>query len=140
MEFNATFIASAISFIVFTLIMNAIFYKPLSKTVSERQKFVDDTLKEAKAHSEKSEALIKDKAKKLETTKHDARKIISEKSDEVKSKKSAMASEAQQKAIQQVDSAKAELQKSKDEAQTVLSKEAENLAQDIASKILGKVQ
>lgn len=138
MEFNATFIASAISFIVFTLIMNAIFYKPLSKTVAERQKFVDDTLKEAKAHSEKSEALLKDKAKKLETTKHDARKIISEKSDEVKTKKSAMASEAQQKAIQQVDSAKTELQKSKDEAQAVLSEETKNLAQEIATKILGK--
>lgn len=139
MEFNATFIASAISFIVFTLIMNAIFYKPLSKTVSERQKFVDDTLKEAKAHSEKSEALLKDKIKKLETTKHDARKIISEKSDEVKDQKSAMASEAQQKATQKIDSAKSELQKSKDEAQAVLSEETKNLAQDIASKILGKV-
>lgn len=138
MEFNATFIVSAISFIVFTLIMNAIFYKPLSKTVSERQKFVDDTLKEAKAHSEKSEALLKDKAKKLETTKHDARKIISEKSDETKNQKSAMASDAQQKAIQEVDNAKSELQKSKDEAQAVLSEETKNLAQDIASKVLGK--
>lgn len=139
MEFNATFIASAISFIVFTLIMNAIFYKPLQKTVSERQNFVDETLKEAKLHTEKSEAIIKDKAKKLEATKHDAKKIIATKSDEVKSQKSAMASEAQQKASQKVDSAKAELQESKDKAQEVLSEEAKNLAQDIASKILGKV-
>lgn len=137
MEFNATFIVSAISFIVFTLIMNAIFYKPLSKTVDERHKFVDDTLKEAKAHTEKSEAILKDKAKKLESTKHDARKILSDKSEEVKSQKSAMASDAQQKAVQEVESAKSELQKSKDEAQTVLSEEAKNLAQDIASKILG---
>lgn len=139
MEFNATFIASAISFIVFTLIMNAIFYKPLQKTVSERQNFVDETLKEAKLHTEKSEAIIKDKAKKLEATKHDAKKIIATKSDEVKSQKSEMASEAQQKASQKVDSAKAELQESKDKAQEVLSQEAKNLAQDIASKILGKV-
>ena len=139
MEFNATFIVSAISFIVFTLIMNAIFYKPLEKVVSERQKFVDETLEEAKLHTEKSEALLKDKAKKLETTKHEAKKIIVEKADEVKNQKALMASEAQQKAAKTIDVAKDELQKSKDVAQEVLSEETKKLAQDISSKILGKV-
>ena len=62
MEFNATFIISAISFIVFTLIMNAIFYKPLQKVVSERQKFIDETLEEAKVHTKKSEAILKDRS------------------------------------------------------------------------------
>jgi F-type H+-transporting ATPase subunit b len=138
MEFNATFIASAISFIVFTIIMNAIFYKPLEKVVSERKAFIDDTMEEAKLHSEKSEALLKDKAKKIENTKHDAKKIIVDKADEVKNKKAVMTSEAQQKAVKTIDAAKTELQKSKDESQEVLSKEAQKLAQDISSKIMGK--
>lgn len=138
MEFNATFIASAISFIVFTLIMNAIFYKPLEKVVSERKKFVDETLEEAKSHTEKSELILKDKAKKLEKTKHEAKKIIVEKADEVKNQKAVMTSDAQQKAVATIDSAKEELQKSKDEAQVVLSEETKKLAQDISSKILGK--
>lgn len=137
MEFNATFIASAISFIVFTFIMNAIFYKPLSNVVSERQKFIDETLQEAKHHSEKSEAILKDKEKKLEKTKHDARKHIAEKSDEAKSQKSEMASVAQQKAVQTIESAKGDLSQSKDEAQKVLEKETQSLAQSIAAKILG---
>lgn len=136
MEFNATFIVSAISFIVFTLIMNAIFYKPLSNVVSERQKFIDETLEEAKHHSEKSEAILKDKEKKLEKTKHDARKHIADKSDEAKSQKSEMASSAQQKAVQTIEAAKGELSQSKDEAQKVLENEAQNLAQSIAAKIL----
>lgn len=139
MEFNATFIVSAISFIVFTLIMNAIFYKPLNNVVSERQAFIDETIAEAKFHTEKSELILKDKAKKLETTKHEAKKIIVEKADEVKTQKAVMASEAQQKAASTIDSAKEELQKSRDEAQGVLSEETKKLAQDISSKILGKV-
>ena len=57
MEFNATFIASAISFIVFSIIMNAIFYKPLGNIVVQRQKFIDETLEEAKANSAKPSAL-----------------------------------------------------------------------------------
>ena len=139
MEFNATFIASAVSFIIFTLIMNAIFYKPLQKIVTERQSFIDETLEEAKKHSEKSEAILKDKEKKLEKTKHDAKKIIVEKTDEVKAKKSTLASEAQQKAARTIDGAKEELQKNKEEAQQVLTDEVQKLAQSISSKILGKV-
>ena len=137
MEFNATFIASAISFIVFTIIMNAIFYKPLDKTVSERQNFIDETLKEAKEHNEKSEAIIKDKEKKIEKTKHDARKLIVDKTGEVKAKKSDLASSAQQKAVETINEAKGELMLSKDEAQKVLDEHAQRLAQSISAKILG---
>jgi len=137
MEFNATFIASAISFIVFTIIMNAIFYKPLSKVVLERQKFIDDTLEEAKVHTQKSEAILKDKEHKLEKTKHEAKKIILDKSEEVKTQKAALAADAQQKAARTVESAKGELQKSKDEAQTVLTEEAKRLAEAISAKISG---
>lgn len=139
MEFNATFIVSMISFIVFMLIMNGIFYKPLQKIVEERQKFVDETNAEAKSHNEKADAILKDKAKKLEKTKQEAKKIIAEKSEEVKLKKSEMTSDAQKKSADKVDLAKDELQKSKDDAQTVLSEEVKNLAQVISEKILGKV-
>lgn len=136
MEFNATFIVSAISFIVFVIIMNAIFYKPLQNVVQQRQKFVDDTLEEAKNHKEKSEAILKDKEKKLTKTKQEAKKIILEKSDEVKLQKSTLTSEAQQKAGQTIDTAKDELQKSSDEAQSVLSEETKKLAEIISAKIL----
>lgn len=139
MEFNATFLVTAISFIIFVFIMNAIFYKPLQKVVTQREAFIDETLKEAKLHNEKSEAILKDKEKKIEKTKHEAKKIIVEKTDEVKTQKTTLATEAQQKAAKTVDTAKEELQKSTDEAQKVLSEDVQRLAQDISSKILGKL-
>lgn len=139
MDFNATFIVAAISFVVFTIIMNAIFYKPLQKIVSEREKFIDETNKEAKLHREKSEAILRDKEHKIEKTKNDAKKIIVDKADEVKAKKAELASEAQQKAVQVIGVAKEELQKSHDEAQKALSWESKKLALDISSKILGEL-
>lgn len=138
MEFNATFIASAISFIVFTLIMNAIFYKPLQNVVLEREKFIDDANEEAKSHREKSEAILKDKEHKLEKTRHEAKKIILDKSDNAKNQKASLASDAHQKANSQIELAKTDLHKSKDEAQAVLSEDAKNIAQQIAAKILGQ--
>lgn len=138
MEFNATFIVSAISFIVFTLIMNAIFYKPLQSIVLERQKFVDETLEEAKQHKKKSETILKDKEKKIANTRHDAKKIIADKADEVKTKKVHLTSDAQNKAVQKIGFAKEDLQKSKDEAQGILCGEIKKLAEEISSKILGQ--
>lgn len=136
MEFNATFIVSAISFIVFVFIMNAIFYKPLQKVVFERQNFIDETTEEAKAHREKSEAILKDKAQKLDNTKHEAKKIIAETADAVKSQKATLAADAQQKAVQKIESAKNTLIRSSDEVQDSLAEKTQDLAQSIASKIL----
>jgi len=136
MEFNATFIVSAISFIVFTIIMNAIFYKPLQKIVSKRQKFIDDSLEEAKNNNVKSETILKDKEKKLEKSRHEAKKIILNKSDEVKIQKTQLASDARQKADSKIKTKKDELQKSCEDAQVVLEKESQNLAELIAKKLL----
>lgn len=137
MEFNATFIVSAISFLVFTLIMNAIFYKPLSKVVAERQKFVDDTLEEAKSYTKKSEAILKDKETKIQKTKQDAKKIILDKSTEAKSQKENLTAKAQQKAASKIENAKSDLNQAKDNAQGVLCDETKKIAQKIAQKILG---
>lgn len=138
MEFNATFIVAFVSFIIFTVIMNLILYKPLSKIVMERQKFIDDNYKEAKLKHEKSEAILRDKERKFEKTKHDAKTIIAEKVAETKNQKAVMTSSAQQKVGATIDEAKENLQAEKLGAQDVLSNQVVNLAQDISSKILGE--
>lgn len=117
--------------------MNAIFYKPLQKVVFERQNFIDETTEEAKTHREKSESILKDKAQKIESTKHDAKKIIAETADAVKAQKSTLASNAQQEAAQKVDSAKTSLKRTSEEVQDSLSEKSHDLAQSIVSKILG---
>lgn len=138
MEFNATFIVSAISFIVFTLIMNAIFYKPLNKVVHERQKFIYDNYEEAKQHKEKAESILTEKSQKIEESKSNAKGIILNKSEEAKAQKTALTVEAQQSAMKAIDEAKGELHASKTQAQDVLSNDVVVLAQNISSKLLGE--
>ena len=138
MEFNATFIVSAISFIVFVLIMNWIFYKPIHNIVQQRKKIIDDANEEAKINTQKSEAILKDKEKKLTKTRQEAKKIILDKSEETKIQKSDMTSQAQQKASKEIEEEKGKLYKSSDEARSILSEEAKKLADVITSKILNK--
>lgn len=137
MEFNATFLVSAISFIVFAFIMNAIFYKPLQKIVQEREEFIAKTNDETKMNFDKSENILKEKEEKLETTRSDAKKIISNKSDEMKQQKEAQTKEAQAVAAQKISEAKNNLQNEKQNAQNELSDYAKSIASDISSKILG---
>jgi len=138
MEFNATLIVAFVSFIVFIFIMNSILYKPLNAIVVKRQQFFDDHYLDAKLKREQAQSILADKVEKLDKSKLDAKKLITEKTEGVKAQKNVITSEAQQKAAQVIDSAKVELDKSKVEAQGVLSAQVVDLAQDISSKILGE--
>ena len=138
MEFNATFIVAFASFIVFTVIMNLILYKPLSKIVEARQKFLEEHYNDASEAREKTHAILTDKEQKLEDSKLNAKRIILGKAEEAKLKKAALTAEAQQSANQTIAVAKGELDKSKTDAQSVLSHQVVDLAQSISSKILGE--
>lgn len=137
MEFNATFVVSTISFIVFSIIMNWIFYKPIQKVVLERQKFIDENYDDAKSSKDKSEAILKDKQEKLQRTKDEAKKMLNEKTDEAKANQDQLKTEAQQNAAQLVDEGKSKIKTAQDETDNALQNEVENLAQSITDKIMG---
>ena len=48
-EFNATFIVSIVSFVVFIFIMNLIFYKPVLSVIKKREEYIIDNNNEAKS-------------------------------------------------------------------------------------------
>lgn len=47
-EFNATFIVSIVSFVIFIFIMNYIFYRPILSVIRKREEYIADNNKEAK--------------------------------------------------------------------------------------------
>lgn|SRR5574344_509394 len=138
MEFNATFIVAGISFIIFTFIMNAIFYKPIEQIVEKRKKFIADTTEEAKLNREKSDAILKDRDEKISSQHSEAKKLISDISEKSKLEKNDLAKSAQSKAANEINSAKELLGKEQADAQGVLTDDVINLAQNISSKLLGE--
>jgi F-type H+-transporting ATPase subunit b len=138
MEFNATFIVSAISFLVFVFVMNAIFYKPLQKVVNERKEFVDGNYDEAKWNSDKSTALIKDRAERILKAGSEGKAHMLKKTNDVKAVKENMTQEARQKSLDEMNSAKDELNQAKTEAKDALKSHVVGLAQSISDKFLGE--
>ena len=75
LEFNATFLVSMISFIVFIIIMNAIFYKPILGVIEERENFINDHYNDAKNSKDKAQSLLEQKEKRLNDTLSESKKI-----------------------------------------------------------------
>ena len=73
MEFNATFLASIISFLVFVFLMNKILYSPMEKIVKERQKFIDENFNSADENYKKADGLEHQREEKLVGAKNEAR-------------------------------------------------------------------
>ena len=55
MEFNGTFLASAISFIVFVYCMNKLLYAPVQKIVQERHEFINTNYSDAEQNKKQAE-------------------------------------------------------------------------------------
>ena len=138
MEFNATFIVSAVSFIVFVFIMNAIFYKPLEKIVDERKKFIDDNYAQASEATNKSEFLLKDRNTKISKAGGDARKLMVETTDKAKNEKAELCLNTKNKTSEEIKAKKEELENSSKEAVENLKSSVGLIAETISSKILGE--
>ena len=137
MEFNATFLVSAISFIIFTIIMNKIFYKPLENVMNERQKFIDNTKSDAINSSNKADSILRDKEARLNQSASDSKKIVTDKINDANENSKILTDNAKQKSQDEISSAKANLQNEAKQASEELKNEVINLAEVISSKVLG---
>ena len=75
MEFNATFLVTIISFIVFVYLMNRVLYVPIQKIVAEREDFVDSNLSAAESNNIKAKELSDNREQKILTARNDARNV-----------------------------------------------------------------
>lgn len=75
-EFNATFLVAMLSFVVFIMIMNAIFYRPILSIMRKRDEYINSNYDEAKELSEQAEKLDIKKAETIQQTQNECRTEI----------------------------------------------------------------
>jgi len=138
LEFNATFLAAMFSFIVFILIMNAIFYKPILGVIGERNKYINDLYEDAKNSTNQAEKLLKDKEKRLSDTMIEAKKIVSDKTAEANSDAGNRISDAKKDSALKIQAAKDDLKYQEAQLESSLDLNVRELADVIAGKILGE--
>lgn len=137
MEFNATFLVTIISFLVFVFLMNKILYAPILNIMEERKNFVDRNYDSAHANDAKSEELTNQKEEKIANAKDEAREKYVETLNGYKTQKSEMVADAQSSAKDKVEQARADLRALSDEVKNGLKGSMNDLANDIVEKAIG---
>lgn len=137
MEFDATFFIAAISFILFTIIMNKIFYAPVMKMMEDRENYIASNYKaadDAKVQIKENTDL---KNSQLEDTRNEGRGIISEKSNEAKRQNTEKIHNAKQSTIENIAKMKEELIQEAMNSQEVLLANVVDISKEISHTLLG---
>lgn len=137
LEFNATFFVAMFSFIIFMLMMNSILYKPLSKIVAEREELINKNYSDAKITTEKNENLKSQQESHIIKSKNLAKDGFNKKVADYKAQKESIIENAKNLAKKDLAIAQAELEGDEKEAKLILKAQMTELANMVASKVLG---
>jgi len=137
MEFNGTFLATIITFVMFVFIMNRILYAPILGIMEKRRNFIDSNYKDAKENDEKSESLSIEREERLGEAKDEARANYLETVEEYKEKRSTEIEAVQKEVRSELERAEEELKHVSDAVKDELKGSMTNLASDIVEKVIG---
>lgn len=136
-DFDATLPLMAVQFMILVAILNATFYKPLSKALDERDDYVRNTDGSAREQLEKVQQLTAEYERKLAATRKEAQETINSAREEAQKAADAEIAEAQRQANQEREQAAAEIEQQKQAAFAAIDEQASRLSQQILEKLLG---
>ena len=137
MEFNGTFLATIVSFIVFVFLMNKVLYTPMANIVAQRHEFIDGNLNAAEENNQKAEELSNEREEKLDDAKNDARAKYLESVSDFKEQKNELVQKAQAESNNDLAEAYENLNNLSNETKAGLKGRMTDLANDIVEKVLG---
>ena len=137
MEFDATFIFAAISFIIFVFIMNIILYAPVLKIIKQRQDYVEENFSKAQETDLEVEKQTKYRNSELEKSRNKAQNLVAEKTQELKVQRYNKISEYKDESYENIAKERDSLRQSALDAKEILKDKVVDIAKNISLKILG---
>ena len=138
LEFNGTAVVLAISFVVFVILENFIFYRPLKKVMDERADYIRQNEIKADENSSAAKNLINEKDEKITNAKSKSAQILNDVNAKTQEKFDIELKQAKQNSNNILNEEKVKLEEEKNQVKNELKKEIGNYASDIISKILKK--
>jgi F-type H+-transporting ATPase subunit b len=137
-DFNATLPLMAIQFILLTVVLTFIFYKPISRILEERETSISANLKDASKKLSKADELYKQYDEQLKLARSNAQSVIANSEKEAKDIVSLEVNQARQDAAKLIQQTNKELEAQKSLALEKLETQVDELSQLIKEKLLGK--
>jgi len=136
-DFDATLPLMAVQFLILVVILNAVFYKPLTKAIEDRNDYIRRTQVEAQERLSKAENLAKQYEDELADTRRQSQALITAAQADAQKIVATKIAEAQEQARLQREQAQKELDQQKQEAMHALELEVDSLSHQILGKLLG---
>ena len=137
-DFNATLPLMAIQFILLTVALTFLLYKPVSKVIDERESYINGNLTDASEKLIKADELYNQYDEQLKTARVNAQAIIAQSEKEAKDVVALEINEARQDASKLIERTNRELESQKSLALQQLETQVDELSQLIKEKLLGK--
>ena len=137
-DFNATLPLMAIQFILLTVVLTFVFYKPVAKVLDERETSISKNLAEASEKLIKADELYKQYDEQLKLARTNAQSVIADSEKEAKEIVASEINQARQDATKLIQQTNKELEAQKALALQKLETQVEELSQLIKEKLLGK--
>ena len=138
-DFNATLPLQALQFILLTVLLTFIFYKPIGTLLEERETFISNNLAEASAKLLKADELCEQYEAQLKEAKTGAQDVIVKAESEAKGIVAQEITQARADAASLIAQTNRELEAQKKLALQQLETQIDELSQLIKEKLLGKV-
>ena len=137
-DFNATLPLMAIQFILLSVVLTFVFYKPVSKVIDDREEYINGNLTTASEKLIKADELYSQYDEQLKTARVSAQAIIAQSEKEAKDVVAAEINEARKDASKLIERTNRELEDQKTLALEQLESQVDDLSQLIKEKLLGK--
>ena len=137
-DFNATLPLMALQFILLTVVLTFIFFKPVSKVIDERETYINDNLTTASDKLIKADELYKEYDEQLKAARISAQSVIGKSEKEAKDAVALEINQARQDAAKLIERTNKELETQKSLALQQLETQVDELSQLIKEKLLGK--
>ncbi|MFW6264009.1 MAG: F0F1 ATP synthase subunit B' [Cyanobacteriota bacterium] len=136
-DFDATLPLMAIQFLILVAVLNAVFYKPLTKIIDERTAYVRNNQSQARERLEKAKNLAAQYQQELKEVRRQSQEIIRSAQVEAEDLVATKTQEAQREVQVQREQAMKEIEAQKAEAMQSLEQEVDALSRQILEKLLG---
>lgn len=136
-DFDATLPLMAVQFLLLAAVLNAVFYKPLSKAIDERSEYIRTNEVEARERLAKAEQLAKQYEEQLAVARRQAQGVIVAAQEDAKKIAAQKNSEALAEVQARLEQTRKEIEEQKQVAMTALEQEVDALSRQILEKLLG---
>jgi F-type H+-transporting ATPase subunit b len=136
-DFDATLPLMAAQFLLLVVILNQVFYKPLTKSLDDRDNYIRTNNTEAQERLAKAQRLAQQYEQELADTRRQAQSVIATAQAEAQKTAAQELAEVQREVQAQFQQVQQELDQQKQVALQALESQVGTLSQQILTKLLG---